>query len=73
MSDKKVRGFFANACMQTAAGGSAGREKFYYVYDGWHKMRLLYFSRLRGSMHHASIGFDQNSTAAAKYSSASWK
>lgn len=24
MSDKKTRGFLAQACMQTAAGGSAG-------------------------------------------------
>lgn len=27
MSDKKVRGFFTQACMQTAAGGSAGKSQ----------------------------------------------
>jgi hypothetical protein len=64
-SDKKVRGFFTQACMQTAAGGSAGKhekENSLEFFASEIKITLdsRDLSRFRRSLHHASAGFDQN-------------
>lgn len=44
MSDKKPRGFLSQACMQTAAGGSAGKQNYTHaVHEYLHVANFVLF------------------------------